>query len=116
METQKVQHELTPEMENKIGVLFKKLIKIYVFAFVGILVLAVISFLLFYAFIVKPNIQRANDAQNKFIQLQEESRRKFEQDQTESEKKFELEQQKAEQKKSQLELEFKNAKDAIIPN
>ena len=113
MENQKVQHELTPEMENKIVFLFKKFIKLYVLAFIGILVLAVIAFLLFYTFIVKPNMQRAVDAQNRFIQLQEESRKNFEQEKAESDKRFEQEQQNIEQKKNQLEQEFLNKQDAI---
>ena len=74
-----VQHELTPKLEDKIGSLFKKLIKTYVFAFLSIIVIGIVIFLLYYSLVVKPNMQRATDAQNKFFQLQEESRKKFEQ-------------------------------------
>lgn len=113
MDAQKVQHELTPELEGKIGFLSRKLIKIYVFVFVGILAIGVVVFSLFYTLVIKPNMQRAIDAQNKFFQLQEESRKKFEQDKAESEKRFEQDQQTSEQEMNQLEQDFKDVQDAI---
>ncbi len=68
MDPQKIQHEFTPEMEQKILRLAKKGIKWYLIFIIAIVGIAIIGGILFYRKFFSPTYKRALDAQQNILQ------------------------------------------------
>ena len=118
METQKVQHELSPKMEVKIAATFKKLIKVYAVVFIGFLGLMIALFISYYLFVMRPAYQRGLEMQKRFEEQSRVNQERFERERQANEDSFKQyqiqQQQQFDQDLQNAQTQFNIQKDATL--